>query len=186
MRNAEVISENRIQFSLPYDEATQIAAMRFYLKQRWLGREGAKTFAIVTLIMSSIFIVGPLFQGDLTIGLAMAHIFVGFALAFATCCVCFVWLLVSCSRAIRKSMKQLGLKGAEAHYTMTENGVEIEDRVMGGSFSWSEIHSWAEDHQNLMIFRSEHLFYHFPLDSMVPSDHTTLRNYLSKAQVKKR
>jgi hypothetical protein len=186
MSSASTMTENRIEFSLPYVEADQVAAMRFYLKLRWLGLEGAKTFAIVAIIMSAITISGPLFRAELTVGLATANVFVGFMLAFATCCICYIWQVVSCSRSVRKAMSQLGLKGEKAHYRLTDSGIEIEDRVMGGSFGWNEIHSWAENHRTLLIYRSEQLFYHFAFDQMEPGDLTAMRAYLTKAQITKR
>ena len=83
-------------------------------------------------------------------------------------------------------MKQLGLQGVHSNFTLTDDAITIDDPVMGGSANWKDLHSWAENDQMLMIFRSETLFYYFSFAQMAANDLSAIRAYLAKAQIVKR
>ncbi len=160
--------------------------MRFFIKKRWLSREGVKSLMVMTLLLSAIAMSGPLIRGDLTVALALANVAVGLLLALGALTLCFILQMVSCARAVRKNMKQLGLQGVHSNYTLTDDAITIDDPVMGGSAKWKDLHSWAENDQMLMIFRSENLFYYFSFAQVAANDLSAIRAYLAKAQIVKR
>jgi len=175
-----------IQFSLAYNEQEQVAAMRFFIKKRWLSREGVKSLMVMTLLWSAIVMSVSLIRGDLTVSIAIANVVVGLLAAVGSLTSCFILQIVTCAGAVRKNTKQLGLKGTQSNVTLTDDAITIDDPVMGGSAKWKDLHSWAENDQMLMIFRSENLSYYFSFAKVAANDLSAIRAYLAKAQIAKR
>ena len=130
--------------------------------------------------------IGPIIKAELTIGLALACVVVGFLIAFGTRILVYWWTVFSCSRAVSRTFEQLALAGAYSHYSMDKDGLQIDDPGIRVSARWDALHSWMENDEMLIIYRAEHLYYFFPHSAMDPQDLSAMRSFLEASHVAKR
>lgn len=84
------------------------------------------------------------------------------------------WNHVGLRHRVAARMDEMRLSGKNSTYHIGETQLVIDDEVLGGRLSWTDVYAWRNDDELLLVYRAPQFFYYIEKAEVPPDALTVL------------